>query len=75
MAKRGYNAMKIRTFIALALAGALAGLLTAACSDEKPGPATQAGQAVDRASQNVKDAIDPGPAQKAGRSIDRALGN
>ena len=63
--------MKKHTFAALALLS----LAAAACSTEEAGPATRAGEAVDRASQNVKDAIDPGPAQKAGRSIDRALGN
>lgn len=71
MAKKGYKAMKRHTLIVLAVLG----VLVAACDRDEPGPATRAGQAVDQAGQNVKDAVDPGPAQKAGRSIDRALGN
>ncbi|MBV8097462.1 MAG: hypothetical protein JO110_30305 [Acetobacteraceae bacterium] len=63
--------MRNHAFAALILVS----LAAAACSDREEGPATKAGQAVDQAGQNVKDAIDPGPAQKAGRSIDRALGN
>jgi hypothetical protein len=40
------------------------------------GPAQRAGENIDRAVENMKDAVDPpGPAQKAGRSIDRAIDN
>ena len=40
------------------------------------GPAQRAGENIDRAVENMKDAIDPpGPAQKAGRSLDRAIDN
>jgi hypothetical protein len=40
------------------------------------GPAQRAGERIDNAVQDMKDAVDPpGPAQKAGRSLDRALGN
>jgi hypothetical protein len=40
------------------------------------GPAQRAGENIDRAVENMKDAVDPpGPAQKAGRSLDRALDN
>jgi len=41
------------------------------CSE--PGPAEQAGQTIDEAVEDVKDALDPaGPAEKAGREIDEA---
>jgi len=41
------------------------------CSD--PGPAEQAGQTIDKAVEDVKDALDPaGPAEKVGREIDEA---
>jgi len=40
------------------------------------GPAQRAGESIDRAVEDMKDAVDPpGPAQKAGRSIDRAIEN
>jgi len=40
------------------------------------GPAQRAGANIDRAVENMKDAVDPpGPAQKAGRSFDRAIDN
>ena len=40
------------------------------------GPAQRAGENIDRAVENMKDAVDPpGPAQKAGRSLDRAIDN
>jgi len=42
---------------------------------EKPkGPVEKAGEKIDKAVDNVSDAIDPkGPAEKAGRAIDRAV--
>ena len=40
------------------------------------GPAQRAGENIDRAVEDMKDAVDPpGPAQKAGRSLDRAIDN
>ncbi len=40
------------------------------------GPAQRAGENIDRAVENMQDAVDPpGPAQKAGRRIDRAIEN
>ena len=40
------------------------------------GPAQRAGENIDRAVEDMKDAVDPpGPAEKAGRSIDRAIDN
>lgn len=45
----------------------------AACHQE--GPAERAGRSIDRAGQNLRDAVDPphGPAERAGRAVDRAL--
>jgi len=42
-----------------------------ACDD---GPAERTGERIDRAAQNVRDAVDPpnGPAERVGRAIDRA---
>jgi hypothetical protein len=47
-------------------------ILTAGC--ERKGPVERAGEKIDRAVDDVKDAIDPpGPAEKAGKAIDRAV--
>ncbi len=55
----------------LVLAGAL--VLGAGCESEK-GPAEKAGESVDKAGRNVKDAISPpGPGEKAGRAVDDTL--
>jgi hypothetical protein len=45
----------------------------AAC--EREGPAERAGRGLDRAGQNVRDAVDPprGPVERLGRSVDRAV--
>ncbi len=45
----------------------------AACQQE--GPAERAGRNIDRAGQNLRDAVDPprGPAERAGRAVDRTL--
>ena len=45
----------------------------AAC--EREGPAERAGQGIDRAGQNLRDAVDPprGPVERLGRSVDRAV--
>ncbi|MDJ0390175.1 hypothetical protein QMO56_18860 [Roseomonas sp. E05] len=44
----------------------------AACSE---GPAERSGEKIDRAGQNLRDAVDPpsGPGERMGRSIDRTL--
>ena len=49
------------------------GLGLAAC--ERAGPAERAGRSVDRAGQNLRDAVDPpkGPVERLGRSVDRAV--
>ncbi len=53
---------------------ALTGLLAlTACFEE--GPAERAGKSIDRAAEQVRDAVDPpsGPAERAGRAVDRAV--
>lgn len=45
-------------------------------SCEKKSSAERAGEKIDKAVENVKDAVDPkGPAEKAGEKLDKALGN
>ncbi|MXP62963.1 hypothetical protein E0493_06305 [Roseomonas sp. M0104] len=58
-------------FVAILPVMALLGPL-AACSQ---GPAERTGEKIDRAGQNLRDAVDPpsGPGERMGRSIDRAL--
>lgn len=44
-------------------------------SCEKKGPAERTGEKLDKAVEEVKDAVDPkGPAEKAGEKVDKALG-
>jgi predicted small secreted protein len=45
----------------------------AAC--HQPGPAERAGRSLDRAGEQVRDAVDPpsGPSERVGRAVDRAL--
>jgi len=52
----------------------LALTLLAACDPPPAGPAERAGRSVDRAVDNMRDAVDPpsGPAERAGRAVDRA---
>lgn len=58
--------------IRTAFAAALFALPLTACDD---GPAENAGERIDRAAENVRDAVDPpsGPVERAGRAIDRAV--
>ncbi len=57
-----------RTLQSLVVIAAL--LVVVGC---EKGSAEKAGEAIDRAGERVRDAVDPaGPAEKAGRSIDRA---
>lgn len=58
---------------ALSCAFALTSLLALTACFEK-GPAERAGERIDRAGEQVRDAVDPprGPAERAGRAIDRA---
>jgi len=58
-------------FLRAACAAFLFSLPLVACDD---GPAERVGQRIDRAAENVRDAVDPpnGPLERAGRAIDRA---
>jgi hypothetical protein len=50
--------------------------LVASVSCKEKGPVEKAGESVDEAVENVKDAVDPkGPVEKAGEKVDKALGN
>lgn len=52
----------------------LGGLVLITGCEEREGPAERAGEKVDRAVEETKDALDPsGPAEKAGRKVDRAV--
>jgi hypothetical protein len=43
---------------------------------EEKGPAEKAGESLDKAGRNLKDAVDPrGPGEKIGGQIDKAVGN
>ena len=47
-----------------------------AVSCKKQGPAEETGEKIDKAIENVGDAINPkGPVEKAGEKVDKALGN
>jgi hypothetical protein len=61
------------TFLRILLLPALLTISLAAC--ERQGPAERAGRSLDRAGENVRDAVDPprGPVERMGRSVDRAL--
>ncbi len=49
-------------------------VLVASCKEK--GPAERAGESVDEAIEDVKDAVDPkGPGEKAGEKVDEVLGN
>jgi len=44
-------------------------------SCREKGPAEKAGESIDKAAENVKDAVDPkGPVEKAGEKVDNAMG-
>jgi hypothetical protein len=66
--------MTIRKSISTLLTVAfLAGASTTMLACERKGPAEKAGEKIDRAADNISDAVDPkGPLEKAGRAIDRA---
>ncbi|GAA5126908.1 hypothetical protein JIN84_09540 [Luteolibacter yonseiensis] len=63
--------MKSTLLLSLCLAPLLA---TVSCREK--GPGERAGESIDKAVENVKDAVDPkGPVEKAGEKVDKALGN
>jgi hypothetical protein len=50
-------------------------LAASVVSCREKGPAEKAGEHMDKAIENVKDAVDPkGPVEKAGEKVDKALG-
>jgi len=55
--------------------GVMLGLaIIALAGCETKGPAERAGENVDNAVQNAKDAVNPpGPVEKAGRAVDKAV--
>lgn len=64
--------MKVTTLIALCLFPVVACVVS--CKEK--GPAEKAGESIDNAAENVKDAVNPkGPVEKAGEKIDDATGN
>ena len=64
--------MKIPTLIALCLFPVIACVV----SCKPKGPAEKAGESLDKAAENVSDAINPkGPVEKVGEKIDDATGN
>jgi hypothetical protein len=61
---------KTAYFIAILLSGALAFTATGC---RKKGPAENVGESLDKAGENIKDAVTPdGPAEKAGKKVDKA---
>lgn len=45
-------------------------------SCREKGPAEKVGESIDKAAEDVKDAVNPkGPVEKAGEKVDDALGN
>jgi len=63
--------MKIPTAVIIAIVPFL-GFVT---SCKEKGPAEKAGESIDKAFEDVKDAVDPkGPVEKAGEKVDEALG-
>lgn len=59
--------------VATLVLAALAMAATLTACPEKKGPAEKAGEAIDNAGENLKDAVTPdGPAEKLGEKIDKA---
>jgi hypothetical protein len=68
--------MKTRSTTLAGLAFVLAGAFTlgAGCESEK-GPGEKAGEKIDQAAKDAKDAVSPpaGPGEKAGKKVDEVL--
>lgn len=68
----------MKRYLSLTFVTALAasGLLAYSGCATHQGPAERTGEKIDRAVEDVQDAVNPpGPAEKAGRSIDRTMDN
>ncbi len=64
----------MKTILLLSLA--LLPAVTSISSCREKGPAEKAGEHVDKAVDDIKDAVNPkGPAEKAGEKVDKALGH
>ncbi len=64
--------MKQQVAIVMGLIILGGGMVTTGC--ERQGPAQRAGKDIDRAVEDMKDAVHPpGPAEKAGKKLDRAV--
>jgi hypothetical protein len=64
----------MKKLTALGVSALLAGSMCISVGCARKGPAQRAGENIDRAVEDMKDAVDPpGPAAKAGRNIDRAV--
>ncbi|WP_435007665.1 hypothetical protein P12x_004929 [Tundrisphaera lichenicola] len=63
------------TFKKLGLAAFCLSATLAMVGCEEKGPAEKAGEGVDAAAKDLKDAVDPrGPAEKVGDKVDEAIG-
>ncbi len=66
--------MTIRNAKLAALGLLLAPLVGMGVGCESQGPAERAGEKIDKAAEDLKDAVDPrGPAEKAGAAVDNAV--
>ncbi|MDB6077475.1 MAG: hypothetical protein JWO82_1222 [Akkermansiaceae bacterium] len=60
----------------LALTLCLLPFCSSLVSCKEKGPAEKAGESIDKAGENIKDAVNPkGPVEKAGEKVDKALGH
>ena len=67
------NPLKYETIIADVIVPDLVRRPHVSCKEK--GPAEKLGESLDKATENVKDAVDPkGPVEKAGEKVDKALG-
>lgn len=67
------QSMKTTILMSALALSALAPMMT---SCREKGPGEKVGESLDRAADDVKDAVNPkGPIEKAGEKVDKALGN
>lgn len=61
---------------AIILSTCLLAAIAPMTSCREKGPAEKVGESIDKAADDIKDAVDPkGPVEKAGEKVDDALGN